>query len=160
MRVTDMRRIRLRKRASAYTMVEIMVVTAIIALLAALAIPNLLRSRVTSNDTATLQLLKALSTALETYAAANDARYPIANDLAELAASDFATSTPPYLSALKLTTPQFGHEILYAGSIGGYQITGNTMSDNLSGSKNYLISTFGVLESEDCTGPDYSPTAP
>ena len=137
-----------------------MIVVAIIALLAAISIPGLLRARVTANDAAAASFLKALSTALETYAAGNSARYPIADDLAALAASDFATSSPPYLQAVQLVSPQFGHNIVFASSVGGYQAAANTVTPNSSGSKNYRMATMSVLETQPATDGDYSVAAP
>lgn len=52
-----------------FTLVEIMIVVAIIALLAAIAIPNLLGARKTANEAAAKANIKVLCTEAETYAA-------------------------------------------------------------------------------------------
>ena len=150
----------MKKNREAFTLVELMIVVAILALLAALSIPNLLRAKANANDTASLAFLKSISTALETYAAANMRRYPVADDLTELASSDFSSTFPPYMESVKLTTPQFGHNILFISGIGGYQIAANVISDGKSGTKNLRISTSGVVETEDCTEYDYEVTVP
>jgi prepilin-type N-terminal cleavage/methylation domain-containing protein len=150
----------MKKSGRGFTLVEIMIVVAIIALLAAISIPGVLRAKVNANDAAAASYMKSLSTALEMYAAGNSARYPAVDDLSALAASDFATSSPPYLQAVQLVTPQFGHEIIFAGSVGGYQIAANTLNDNVSGSKNYRMSTLSVLETQGCDSGDYTVTAP
>lgn len=54
-----------------FTLVEIMIVVAIIALLAAIAIPNLLRARLQANESATQAALKTIATAEVTYRSAN-----------------------------------------------------------------------------------------
>ena len=59
-----------------FTLVEIMIVVAIIALLAAIAIPNLLRARISANDALAQATLRTLSTASETFATANNGNYP------------------------------------------------------------------------------------
>ena len=64
----------MRKRG--FTLVEIMIVVAIISLLAAIAIPNLLTARRTANEAAAKATLSSLATAAETYAAANGGTYP------------------------------------------------------------------------------------
>ena len=59
-----------------FTLVEIMIVVAIIALLAAIAIPNLLGARRTANEAAARANIKTLCTEEETFAAgAGDGAY-------------------------------------------------------------------------------------
>jgi prepilin-type N-terminal cleavage/methylation domain-containing protein len=50
-----------------FTLVEIMIVVAIIALLAAIAIPNVLRGRTTANESASIGNLRAIMSSLEMY---------------------------------------------------------------------------------------------
>ena len=56
-----------RTSAGGFTLVEIMIVVAIIALLAAIAIPNVLRGRTTANEAASIGNMRALVSALEMY---------------------------------------------------------------------------------------------
>lgn len=59
-----------------FTLVEIMIVVAIIALLAAIAIPNLLSAKKTANTAAAKANVRALSTGAEVYATAHNGTYP------------------------------------------------------------------------------------
>ena len=58
-----------------FTLVEIMIVVAIIALLAAIAIPNVLRGRATANESASIGNLRAVISSLEMFRSVNNA-YP------------------------------------------------------------------------------------
>src|SRR5271155_2833124 len=56
------------KKHSAFTLVEIMIVVAIISLLAAMAVPNFLRARKRAQATRVLEDLRTLDSALDEYA--------------------------------------------------------------------------------------------
>ncbi|MEI6561994.1 MAG: prepilin-type N-terminal cleavage/methylation domain-containing protein [Verrucomicrobiota bacterium] len=63
---------KLNSRRGGFTLVEIMIVVAIIALLATIAVPNFLRARLRSQATACKQDLRMLDAALEQYAIENN----------------------------------------------------------------------------------------
>lgn len=73
-------------RNKGFTLIELMIVVAIIAIIAAIAIPNLLRSRLQSNESAAIANLKTLVGAETAFAAANGgytANWALMNDPAE-----------------------------------------------------------------------------
>ena len=85
-----------------FTLVEIMIVVAIIALLAAIAIPNLLRARLNANENASVANLKTAATALSSFASHNMVvgvpSYPaLLLDLTQAAGTAMTAGEPPYL---------------------------------------------------------------
>ncbi len=82
-----------RKGNAGFTLVEIMIVVAIIALLAAVAIPNVLRGRTTSNESAAVGNLRALVASGEMYRSVNNV-YPT-TWLADMYGADCAAATAP-----------------------------------------------------------------
>ncbi len=64
------------KNERGFTLVEIMIVVAIIALLAAIAIPNVLRGRTTANESAAIGNLRAVLSSLEMFRSVNNT-YPL-----------------------------------------------------------------------------------
>jgi prepilin-type N-terminal cleavage/methylation domain-containing protein len=127
-----------------FTLVEIMIVVAIIALLAAIAIPNLLRARLTANESAAQANLRTISTAAETYAAANNGSYPTAE-------SALTGASPKYLNKSFCGTTTQGYTYSCSFSSSAYTITAAAANCDVSGSKDYTITTGGVLSSADCT---------
>jgi prepilin-type N-terminal cleavage/methylation domain-containing protein len=75
---------KLQSRRSGFTLVEIMIVVAIIALLAAIAVPSFLRARKRSQATSTLETLRMIDGAKDQYAIENNkgVMTPAAADLA------------------------------------------------------------------------------
>ena len=131
---------RTRKMEQGFTLVEIMIVVAIIALLAAIAIPNLLRARMTSNDALAKATLRAISTAAESFGTANNGNYP-GNE------SSLTGAVPPYLNkAYCANSPLAGYNYNCATmSSAGYTITATPVALGSTGSTVYTITTGGVL---------------
>jgi len=66
------------KRRKGFTLIELMIVIAIIAILAAILVPNFIRARAQGQVTACKSNLKNIGTALEMYSTDNSGRYPSA----------------------------------------------------------------------------------
>jgi prepilin-type N-terminal cleavage/methylation domain-containing protein len=121
-----------------FTLVEIMIVVAIIALLAAIAIPNLLRAKISANDALAQSTLRSLSTASETYATAQNGNYP--GDITSLTGA-----TPPYLNSNYCTGTFSGFTYNCGWGAGAYTFEAFPVTIGTSGTTTYTISTGGVL---------------
>ena len=121
-----------------FTLVEIMIVVAIIALLAAIAIPNLLRAKISSNDALAQSTLRSVSTAAETFGTANNGNYP--SNVTSLTAA-----TPPYINTNYCGTTQSGYTYACGMDTTGYTVTATPVSVGTSGTTTYTITTGGVL---------------
>src|SRR5437879_6508269 len=122
-----------------FTLVEIMIVVAIIALLAAIAIPNLLRAKVSANDALAKGTLRTLSTASETYGTANNGNYPTA-------VNSLLNATPPYINTDYCTAPNnvvsgFTFTCTFDAAGGGYTFTAAPVNAGTTGTTTFLMST-------------------
>ena len=123
-----------------FTLVEIMIVVAIIALLAAIAIPNLLRARVNANETNAQAILKTISTACESFAAANNGDYPIS------IATDLVGAVPPYVNEDYTDAARQGYTFACATlTTTEYACTATPVGCGTTGTRVFTINTGAVF---------------
>jgi type IV pilus assembly protein PilA len=128
----------MKRNQRGFTLVEIMIVVAIIALLAAIAIPNLLRARISANDALAKSTLRSLSTASETFATANTGNYPL--DIASLTGA-----TPPYINKAYCASTVSGFTFACTFGAGSYTFVATPVTVGTSGTTAFTMETGGVL---------------
>ncbi len=130
-----------RRSPSGFTLVEVMIVVAIIAMLAAIAIPNLLRARHNANEVAAIKGLRTLSTALESYRAAQTPPdYPLGLEY-------LSNAVPPYVPAsMTWGGARQGYRYLYLReSNNRYTIRANPETWRTTGSRGFHVDETGVI---------------
>ncbi len=144
-----------------FTLVEIMIVVAIIALLAAIAIPNVLRGRTTANETASVGNLRALISSQEMYRSVNN-RY--SKDTTWQAnmypAGGVPAFGPPSFNATMVASVIQGYTYDYvalpaactdlAGDCTQYAMQGVPQTLNQTGTRSFFASEAGTIRH--CTG--------
>ena len=131
-----------------FTLVEIMIVVAIIALLAAIAVPNLLTARRTANEAAAKATIRSLSTAAEVFSTSHSGTYPAAVGSAAAAGGlyDFINSAPSYCAdAAGGATAVQGYNYACTLAVGGYTFAATPVTVGTTGSVTYTATTGGVL---------------
>lgn len=102
---------KLHKNRGGFTLVEIMIVVAIIALLAAVAVPNFLRARKRSQATSTLETLRMIDGAMDQYAIETSKSAGASVDWADLAKYIKEGNALQKAMTGGLVNDAFGHEI-------------------------------------------------
>ena len=134
-----------------FTLVEIMIVVAIIALLAAIAIPNLLRARHNANEAAAISSTKTLATAMESFRAAQTPpTYP----------STFAAlsgATPPYVdvtltNAISSAAARQGYFYAYTSGVNTYSVTATPATSAVTGTRVFFVNESGVIRLDNSAG--------
>jgi general secretion pathway protein G len=132
--------------------VEIMIVVAIIALLAAIAIPNVLRGRATANETAAIGNLRALMSSLEMYRAANTVYPATANWLANMYTTPEPDYGPPAFAVASPMSVQ-GYTYTYvSGGAGTYTFTTVPATPGSTGTRGFFTNEAGQVRHCTCVG--------
>ena len=131
-----------------FTLVEIMIVVAIIALLAAIAIPNLLRARLNANETAAMAALHTIASVCTAYhdvnytAGTSTHTYPI--QLSDLGAAHNAPG-PAYIDPVLETGTKQGYTYTFAGAENAYTCLASPVTVNVTGERSFFVDQTGVV---------------
>ena len=154
------------RNTKGFTLIELMIVLAIIVIIAAIAIPNLLRARLAANETNAVGALRTLSSAQNCFQSSATA------DTDSDGIGEYGS-----LLMLSSATPAFVDESLGGGTKSGYTITvlvvGNPASDEIiweatafpiskgnSGNRTFYIDESGVIRGSDIGGVRGAPGLP
>ena len=153
----------MRRTERGFTLVEIMIVVAIIALLAAIAIPNVLRGRTTANESAAIGNARALMSSLEMFRSVNNA-YPLGTAGTWLAnmytTPDPDFGPPSFAHAMDGTVCPSGvasscvqgYRYTYASAAGTtYQLLAIPDTQGTTGTRSFFLNESGVIRH--CQGP-------
>ena len=123
----------------AFTLVELMVIVAIMVILTTIAIPNIIKAKMSANDVIAQATLKTIGKAMETYFITTSS-YP--TDPSQLTGA-----VPPYLNEDYFTGARSG--FAYApGTLDGtsYAITATPVIVGQTGTTMYTVTTGGELQ--------------
>lgn len=143
-------------RRYGFTLLELMVVAAIIAIIAAIAIPNLIRSRMTANEAQALGSVHTISTSEAQFQAAAfvDADGNGHGDygtLAQLANPDGAGASTPFLDSVLGGGTKGGYNYIVTVTLGAaavapaYTCVASPTTSGQSGYRRFYVDETGVI---------------
>jgi type IV pilus assembly protein PilA len=141
------------RKQKGFSLIELLIVVAIILIIAAIAIPNLLRARIAANEASAVGSLRALNTAQISYNSA----YPTVGYAATLASLAGTTCSPPNSTSACLIDTVLGKDPAtkngYTFAISGvtgtpaatYTITASPQVANQTGVRYFCSFADGVV---------------
>jgi prepilin-type N-terminal cleavage/methylation domain-containing protein len=146
------------KKQKGFSLIELLIVVAIILIIAAIAIPNLLRSRIAANESSAVGSVRTINTAEITYAST----YPNLGFSATMAALGSGTTSPctatstqaclidsVLAAATASTSPKSGYYFVYTQTAGtpstAYTIAGMAANVGQTGQRAFFSDQSGVI---------------
>ena len=132
----------MRQRQEAFTLIEIMIVVAIVATLAALAVSSMLRSRMNANELGAIAGCRTIATGSQNfYNNDNPHTYPSA--LFDLTSP---TSNPAYIDSVLATGTRQGYIYTYAlVDAEHFRLNADPVNPGTTGTRRFFVDQSGVL---------------
>ena len=127
-------------KTQGFTLIELMIVVAIIAILLAVAVPNLLRSRLQSSEAATVGSIRAIVAAETTFNTQNG-RY-------SQLFSELTGAAPPFLSG-DWTQAKNGYMFALGGTAINYTVNANPIQFGVHGNRGFFCDASGVIRAQE-----------
>lgn len=138
------------KNNQGFTLIELMLVIEIIAIVAAIALPNYMRTRIQANEASAVGNLKTILDAQTNY---NTQNYVYANDITLLTNED-----PPYLTGGDWTEAKSGYNYRVAGEPTNFVAYAIPVEYNVTGWRAFRIDASGAIRFEN--GAEPGPESP
>jgi len=141
----------MRKRQNGFSLIELMIVVAVILVIAAIAIPNLLGAKMSANEASAVSSIRTLNTACITYTATYNIGFPVAlSNLGPAAVADYTAAD--LIDSVLVTGVKSGYNFVYVsgtpdatGYISSYALNVNPSAPGQTGVRFFYSDQSGMI---------------
>jgi len=157
----------MRNKQKGFSLIELLIVVAIILIIAAIAIPNLIRSKMAANEASAVASIRTINTSEVVYSSTYNVPNIFSDSLASLGSAGSATlctaaalkTTPPTSTNACLIDPALeaaitpaaaksGYYFLYTPAVGSYTVLGNPAQPNSTGVRGFFSDETVVIRAK------------
>ena len=140
----------MRNRQKGFSLIELLIVVAIILIIAAIAIPNLLRAKMAANEASAVASLRTIITATISYSSTYGGFPPNLAALGPVSSGTTPTSTSADLIDIQLAVDpatKAGYTFTYTAGSGNntYSLTANPQNAGTTGQRYFYTDPSGVI---------------
>jgi type IV pilus assembly protein PilA len=143
----------MRNKERGFSLIELLIVVAIILIIAAIAIPNLLRSKMAANESAIVAALRTINTSSVAYSTSYGQFPGNLASLGPVASPPPTSTTADLIDSVLASGIKSGYNITYTGTVasglvGSYTITATPITQGVSGQRGFFTDQSGVIRAD------------
>jgi len=143
----------MRNKEKGFSLIELLIVVAIILIIAAIAIPNLLRSKMAANESAIVAALRTINTSSVAYSTSYGQFPGNLASLGPVASPPPTSTTADLIDSVLASGIKSGYNITYTGTVasgvvGSYTITASPITQGVSGQRGFFTDQSGVIRAD------------
>jgi type IV pilus assembly protein PilA len=153
----------MRSKQKGFSLIELLIVVAIILIIAAIAIPNFFRSKISANQASAVGSLRTLYIACISYSTSYGQFPATLTNLGPIAAGGTASSTSAdLLDAILVAGSKSGYTFVYTAGASdeSYTITATPIAVGTSGANTYFTDESGVIRVDTSGGTANATSSP